>query len=52
LNVTSLGRGTQKTLIARLDAGNVAYAQGHLLFMQNHTLKRVRNGTRQTSVRP
>ncbi len=37
-NVTSLDDGTQKKLIARLDAGNVAYAQGHLLFMQNHTL--------------
>ena len=36
--VTSLEDGNQKKLIARLDAGNVVYAQGHLLFMQNHTL--------------
>jgi serine/threonine protein kinase len=28
----------EKKLIATLDAGNVTYAQGHLLFMQNHTL--------------
>ena len=36
--VTSLEDGNQKKPIARLNAGNVAYAQGHLLFMQNHTL--------------
>jgi eukaryotic-like serine/threonine-protein kinase len=28
----------EKKLIATLDAGNVTYSQGHLLFMQNHTL--------------
>ena len=28
----------QKKLIATLDAGNVTYSQGHLLFMQNDTL--------------
>ena len=27
-----------RTLIATLDSGNVVYAQGHLLFMQNNTL--------------
>jgi len=35
--VTSLDAGERK-LIATLDAGNVTYSQGHLLFMQNHTL--------------
>ena len=35
--VTSLDASGKK-LIATLDAGNVTYAQGHLLFMQNHTL--------------
>ena len=34
---TSLDTREEK-LIAMLDAGNVAYSQGHLLFMQNHTL--------------
>ncbi len=28
----------EKKLIATLDAGNVTYSQGHLLFMENHTL--------------
>jgi hypothetical protein len=36
--VTSLDNPTEKKLIATLDAGNVTYSQGHLLFMQNHTL--------------
>jgi serine/threonine-protein kinase len=35
--VTSLDASERK-LIATLDAGNVTYSQGHLLFMQNHTL--------------
>ena len=35
--VTSLD-SSEKKLIATLDAGNVTYSQGHLLFMQNHTL--------------
>ena len=35
--VTSLDTSERK-LIATLDAGNVTYSQGHLLFMQNHTL--------------
>ena len=35
--VTSLDT-REKKLIATLDAGNVTYSQGHLLFMQNHTL--------------
>ena len=35
--VTSLDSPDRK-LIATLDAGNVIYAQGHLLFMQSHTL--------------
>jgi serine/threonine-protein kinase len=35
--VTSLDSNERK-LIATLDAGNVTYAQGHLLFMQNHVL--------------
>ena len=28
----------ERKLIATLDAGNVTYSQGHLLYMQNHTL--------------
>ncbi len=36
--VTSMDTPNQKKLIATLDAGNVVYAQGHLLFMQKHTL--------------
>ena len=35
--VTSLDSPERK-LIAMLDSGNVVYAQGHLLFMQNNTL--------------
>jgi hypothetical protein len=35
--VTSLDSSERK-LIATLDSGNVVYAQGHLLFMQNNTL--------------
>ena len=35
--VTSLDSPERK-LIATLDSGNVVYAQGHLLFMQNNTL--------------
>jgi eukaryotic-like serine/threonine-protein kinase len=35
--VTSLD-SSERTLIATLDSGNVVYAQGHLLFMQNNTL--------------
>jgi serine/threonine protein kinase len=35
--VTSLDSAERK-LIATLDAGNVTYSQGHLLFMQSHTL--------------
>ena len=35
--VTSLDSRERK-LIATLDAGNVTYSQGHLLFMQNNTL--------------
>jgi serine/threonine protein kinase len=35
--VTSLDASERK-LIATLDAGNVTYSQGQLLFMQNHTL--------------
>ena len=35
--VTSLDSSERK-LIAMLDSGNVVYAQGHLLFMQNNTL--------------
>ena len=35
--VTSLDSSERK-LIATLDSGNVVYAQGHLLFMQSHTL--------------
>ncbi len=35
--VTSLDTSERK-LIATLDAGNVTYSQGHLLFMQNHFL--------------
>ena len=35
--VTSLDTSERK-LIATLDAGNVTYSQGRLLFMQNHTL--------------
>jgi hypothetical protein len=35
--VTSLDASERK-LIATLDAGNVTYSQGRLLFMQNHTL--------------
>jgi eukaryotic-like serine/threonine-protein kinase len=35
--VTSLDSSVRK-LIATLDSGNVVYAQGHLLFMQNNTL--------------
>jgi serine/threonine protein kinase len=35
--VTSLDASERK-LIATLDAGNVTYSQGHLLFMQNHLL--------------
>jgi serine/threonine protein kinase len=35
--VTSLDASERK-LIATLDAGNVTYSQGHLLFMQNHIL--------------
>ena len=35
--VTSLDSSERK-LIATLDAGNVTYSQGHLLFMQNNTL--------------
>jgi hypothetical protein len=35
--VTSLD-SSGRTLIATLDSGNVVYAQGHLLFMQNDTL--------------
>ncbi len=29
---------SERTLVATLDTGNIAYSQGHLLFMQNHTL--------------
>ena len=36
--VTSLDNPSEKKLIATFDSGNVTYAQGHLLFMQNHTL--------------
>ena len=35
--VTSLDASDRK-LIATLDAGNVIYSRGHLLFMQNHAL--------------
>ena len=35
--VTSLD-STERRLIGRFDSGNVIYADGHLLFMQNHTL--------------
>jgi serine/threonine-protein kinase len=35
--VTSLD-SSERTLIATLDSGNVTYAQGHLLFMQNRNL--------------
>jgi hypothetical protein len=38
--VTSLDASERK-LIATLDAGNVTYSQGLLLFMQNHTLMAV-----------
>jgi len=36
--VTSLDNPSEKKLIATLDSGNVTYAHGHLLFMQNHEL--------------
>jgi len=36
--VTSLDDPTEKKLIGRFDSGNMTYSQGHLLFMQSHTL--------------
>ena len=36
--VTSLDNASEKHLIGTFDSGNVTYSQGHLLFMQNHTL--------------
>ena len=36
--VTSLDDSSEKHLIGRFDSGNVTYSQGHLLFMESHTL--------------
>ena len=47
--VTSLDSSERK-LIATLDSGNVVYAQGHLLFMQNNTVMAQPFDTKQLEV--